>query len=131
LAGWGPAGVLCSVIGTGVRALGALAGSERAISRMLIGGLLMSMPTLPPPFPAGAAGLGALGLCSPRHLGNGKAPCICSICLGSRQRNVRREVLVLQKVPLSSQAASHLSVGDGVSPNPFKIRSWVPSPQMP
>jgi len=69
-----------------------------------------------PPFPAGAAGLGALvlGLCSPRHLGDGnKAPCICPICLGSWQRNVRRELLVLQKVPLSSQAASHLFVGDG------------------
>ena len=114
--------VLCNIIGTGtgVRALalGALAGSERAISRMLIGGLLMSMPT-PPPFPAGAAGLGALGLCSPRHLGDGKAPCICSICLGSRQRNVRREVLVLQKAPLSSQAASHLSVGDGDGVHPW------------
>ena len=38
---------------------------------------------------------------------------------GSRQRNVRREVLVLQKVPLSSQAASHLSVGDGDGVHPW------------
>jgi len=54
------------------------------------------------------------------HLGDGKSPCICSICLGSRQRSVRQEVLVLQKAPLSSQAASHLFVcvgdGDGVHP---------------
>ena len=48
--------MLCSIIGTGVRALGALAGSERAISRMLIGGLLMSMPTPPPPFPIPGGG---------------------------------------------------------------------------
>ena len=43
---------MCSIIGTRVRALGALAGSERAISRMLIDGLLMSMPS-PPPVPGG------------------------------------------------------------------------------
>jgi len=54
MVGWagsrrGPADVLCSTIGTGVRAPGALAGSERAIiRRMLIGGLFVDPP---PPNP--------------------------------------------------------------------------------
>jgi hypothetical protein len=59
LAGQGPVCVLYSIIGTGVKAFGALAGSEREIKRRLIGGVLMSMPP-PAPLPAGAAaGFGA------------------------------------------------------------------------
>jgi hypothetical protein len=56
LAGRRLAWVLYRTIGTGVRAFGALAGSEREIKRRLIGGLLMSMTMTPPaPLPEGAA----------------------------------------------------------------------------
>jgi len=67
----------------------------------------------PPPFPAGAAGFGMLGPSATKHLGDGKAPFICSIWLESRQCSVRREESVLQKAPLSTQAAFRFSVGDG------------------
>jgi len=76
LCGWaGPRGdVLCSTIGTGVRALGALAASERAIRRMLIGGLFVDGNAPFPPIPHFhfrrgplAAGLGMLGVRSMFH----------------------------------------------------------------